>query len=363
MILETIVGLSAIYVLAKAQKPQAKPVVKKITTPTPLVSKVIEEAKKEAVKVSDVPIVRESPVEPPKVSDVPVVRTTDITLQELPNQFGTPSDLGFFRYFKSEAAHKFGLEMEKLGFQGIPKNDVSADLWNKFFFWLRFEKMPDVNAKLQSVPAALQRQMLVEEADKRGILSPSNFASLKAYVTPKKGSNTTITQTVAQAKAEYQRQAEAAAAVQAAAAREAEAKRVAERDVMLAEKKAKNSASAIAAYSAEQEVLKTAPWQQVRDIIYNQLRSALMPTAFQERIKSTPIVGGPIESLPNVLVMPDGYAFLPDGVRFAYFTNPEGTIYYATGVFYIPGRKGEPVIAGRQVSKEEYDKAKKLLGL
>jgi hypothetical protein len=79
-------------------------------------------------------------------------------------------------------------------------------------------------------------------------------------------------------------------------------------------------------------------------------------------MQETPIVGGSTTNLPNGLVMPEGYAFLPEGKRFAYFTNPEGTIYYATMVYAIPSRVGDPIIAGRVVSKDEYTKAKALLG-
>lgn len=396
MIVETIVGLSAIYLLAKAQKPQAKTMVKakapalseapaEKTMPTSM-AEVIEQAKQDP-KVSDVPIIKattevtlDNMIAPEEAFPKPAtgIRTTegDLVIEkdvldkkvaekmviEPPKDLMTNgTQLGFYRFFKSPEAHSFAAKMQSIGF-GKSLHDVDLNKWDKFFFWLRFDEMPDLNTAFQGLSSSEQKRMLIQAAEERGLFTDAAFERLKAYMAPKKGSSTTITQSVADAKADYQRQAEAQAAAQAAAAQAAEEKRVRERDAMLAQQKADAQASTLAKYTKQLELLRTGSWEQVRDAIYTEWRSALTSSAFTRRLQETPIVGGPTTNLPNGIVMPDGYAFLPEGKQFAYFTNPEGTIYYATMVYAIPGRVGDPIIAGRVVSKEEYNKAKALIG-
>jgi hypothetical protein len=397
MIVETIVGLSAIYLLAKAEKPQAKTMVKakapalseapaEKTMPTSM-AEVIEQAK-QAPKVSDVPLVKttfadvtlENMIAPevsfPKPAtgtrtlegdlviekDVLDKKVAEKFLKEPPMHLMTNGNqLGFYRFFKTPEARAFAAKMQTIGF-GKTLADTDLNKWDKFFFWLRFDEMPDMNTAIEQYSSSERKQVLIQEAEARGLFTDAAFERLKAYLAPKKGSSTTITQSVADAKAEYQRQAEAQAAAQAAAAKAAEEKRVRDRDAMLAEQKASAQASTLAKYTQQLELLRKGSWEQVRDAIYTEWRSALTSSAFTRRMQETPIVGGSTTNLPNGLVMPEGYAFLPEGKRFAYFTNPEGTIYYATMVYAIPGRVGDPIIAGRVVSKEEYNKAKALLG-
>jgi hypothetical protein len=397
MIVETIVGLSAIYFLAKAQKPQAKTMVKAKalalseapadkTMPTSM-QELIEQAK-QTPKVSDVPLVKatfadvtlENMIAPEVSFPKPAtgIRTLEgdlvIDKDVLEKKVGvkaviqTPTDLmtngnqlGFYRFFKTPGARAFAAKMQTLGF-GKTLADTDLSKWDKFFFWLRFDEMPDINTAMQGYSSAEQKQTLIEMAESRGVFNDAAFERLKAYLTPKKGSSTTITQSVSDAKADYQRLAEAQAATQAAAAQAAEEKRVRERDAMLAEQKAGAQASTLAKYTQQLQLLRNGSWEQVRDAIYTEWRSALTSAAFTRRMQETPIVGGSTTNLPNGLVMPQGYAFLPEGKRFAYFTNPEGTIYYATMVYAIPSRVGDPIIAGRVVSKDEYAKAKALLG-
>jgi hypothetical protein len=397
MIVETIVGLSAIYFLAKGQKPQAKTMVKakapalseapaEKTMPTSI-QELIEQAK-QAPKVSDVPLVKatfadvtlENMIAPEVSFPKPAtgIRTLEgdlvIDKDVLEKKVGvkaviqTPTDLmtngnqlGFYRFFKTPGARAFAAKMQTLGF-GKTLADTDLSKWDKFFFWLRFDEMPDINTAMQGYSSAEQKQTLIEMAESRGVFNDAAFERLKAYLTPKKGSSTTITQSVSDAKADYQRLAEAQAATQAAAAQAAEEKRVRERDAMLAEQNAGAQASTLAKYTQQLQLLRNGSWEQVRDAIYTEWRSALTSAAFTRRMQETPIVGGSTTNLPNGLVMPEGYAFLPEGKRFAYFTNPEGTIYYATMVYAIPSRVGDPIIAGRVVSKDEYAKAKALLG-
>ena len=382
--------------MAKAQKPQAKTMVK---AKAPALS----EAPAEKTMPTSMAEVIEQAKQAPKASDVPVIRaTTDVTLENMiapevsfpkpatgirtsegdlviekdvldkkvaekaallpPNDLMTNGNqVGYYRFFKTPEARAFAAKMQGIGF-GKTLADTDLNKWDKFFFWLRFDEMPDMNTAIQGYSSAEQKSALIEAAEARGLFTVSAFERLKAYLTPKVGSKTTITQTVADAKAEYQRQAEAQAAAQAAAAQAAEEKRVRERDAMLAQKKADAQASTLAKYTNQLQLLRTGSWEQVRDAIYTEWRSALTSSAFTRRLQETPIVGGPTTNLPNGLVMPDGYAFLPEGKQFAYFTNPEGTIYYATMVYAIPGRVGDPIIAGRIVSKDEYNKAKALLG-
>lgn len=352
MIVETILGLSAIYLLAKAQKPQAKTMVK---AKAPALS----EAPAEKTMPTSMAEVIEQAKQDPKVSDVPVIKaTTYVTLE---NMMTNGNQVGYYRFFKTPEARAFAAKMQTIGF-GKTLVDTDLNKWNEFFFWLRFDEMPDMNTAIQGYSSAEQKSALINAAEARGIFTDSAFERLKAYLTPKEGSKTTITQTLADAKAEYQRQAEAQAAAQAEAAQATEEKRVRERDAMLAQQKADAQASTLAKYTNQLELLRTGSWEQVRDAIYTEWRSALTSSAFIRRLQETPIVGGPTNNLPNGIVMPDGYAFLPQGKQFAYFTNPEGTIYYATMVYAIPGRVGDPIIVGRVVSKEEYNKAKALLG-
>lgn len=397
MIVETIVGLSAIYFLAKAQKPQDKTMVK---AKAPALS----EAPAEKTMPTSMQELIEQAKQAPKETDVRLVKTNfaDVTLENMiaekvsfpkpatgirtlegdleiekdviEKKFAqkaviqTPTDLmtngnqvGFYRFFKTPEARAFAAKLQTIGF-GKTLGDTDLSKWDKFFFWLRFDEMPDMNRAIQGYSSAEQKTVLIEAAEARGLFNDDAFERLKAFLTPKKGSSTMISQSVADAKAEYQRRAQEQAAAQAAATQAAEGLRVGERDAMIAEQKAGAQASTLAKYTQELQLLRNGRWEQVRDAIYTEWRSALTSAAFTRRMQETPIVGGSTTNLPNGLVMPEGYAFLPEGKRFAYFTNPEGTIYYATMVYAIPGREGDLIIAGRVVSKDEYAKAKALLG-
>ena len=129
---------------------------------------------------------------------------------------------------------------------------------------------------------------------------------------------------------------------------------------MLAAKAAAIRASMLGQYASDLQTYRTGSWTAVRDLINNERRSALTPSAFARVLKESPIVGGDTENLPNAIVMPDGYAFLPDGKRFTYFTSPDASIYYATEVYNVPGRSRDLIIAGRVVSADEYNNAKNI---
>jgi hypothetical protein len=368
MIVETIVGLSAIYFLAKAQKPQAKTMVQ-----------------------SKAPAL----LDPPIASDLPLIKTafTDVTLENMitpevsfpkpatgirtvegdliiekdviENRVAekppvgvvpTSNQLGFYRFFQTPEALAFAAKMRAIGFEDATVAD--SPKWSKFFFWLRFDEMPDVNNKLTGLSSSEQVRFLMNEAQTRNLLTDASFERLKKYMAPVKGSTTIVNQSVAEALAEYKRKATEQANMQLLQAKEQEALRVLERDRMLAAKAAAIRASMLGQYSSDLQTYRTGSWTAVRDLINKERRSALTPTAFERVSKESPIVGGATENLPNAIVMPDGYAFLPDNKRFAYFTSPDGTVYYATVVYAVPGRSSDPIIAGRVVSAAEYNNAK-----
>jgi hypothetical protein len=339
MILETIVGLTAIYLLTRTQKPESKSIA---------TSKVLSDAFKalpleqSALNSSDIILSRE--IARPIEGRIPTIP------QENKDQY--------IKFFTTSAAKDFYRKMQTIGFDDT--SEAALAKWSKFFFWLRFDEMPDVNNKLVGLSSSEQLRLLMNEAQSRNIFTDASFERLKKYMAPVKGSTTIVNQSMADALAEYKKKAAEQANKQLRQAQEQEVLRLSERDKMLADNKAAIKASMLGKYASELQTYRTGSWTAVRDIINNERRSALTPTAFARVLKQSPIVGGATENLPNAIVMPEGYAFLPDGKRFAYFTSPDASVYYATVVYNVPGRSRDPIIAGRVVSEAEYNNAKNL---
>lgn len=372
MIIETIVGLSTIYFLAKAQKPQAKAMVPykvparldaPIVSDVPLVKTTFTDVTLENMIAPEVSFPKPATgvrtlegdliIEKDIIENKVAEKITEKPPVNLPTGNG---QLGFYRFFQTPEALAFAAKMKGIGFEDTSVAD--SPKWTKFFFWLRFDEMPDVNTKITGLSSSEQVRFLMNEAQSRNLLTDASFERLKKYMAPSKGSTTIINQSVAEALAEYKRKATEQANNQLLSAKEQEAQRVLERNKMLANRQAAIRASMLGKYAGDQQTYRTGPWTAVRDLINNERRFALTPTAFARVSKESPIVGGDTINLPNAIVMPDGYAFLPQGKRFAYFTSPDATTYYATVVYAISGRSGDPIIAGRVVSEAEYNNAK-----
>lgn len=334
MILETIIGVSAIYLLAKAQKPKSKSIV-----PSKVSLDAIEVMPLDQTINNSQNLIVPKEEKKPTESIVPTI--------------GKQNEGAYIRFFTTSAAKEFYQKMQTIGFDDISK-------WPKFFFWLRFNEMPDFNNKITGVSSSEQVRLLMNEARSRNLFNDDSFERLAKYMAPVKGSTTIINQSAAQALAEYKRRAIEQANRQIMQTQEQEALRVREREKILADKKLQNIANLLNINTNKAEIYRTGPWTSVRDLINQERRSALTPFAFDRVTKESPIVGGDTQNLPNVIVMPEGFAFLPQGKRFAYFTSPDATIFYETVVYAIPGRSIDPIIAGRVVSKGEYMAAKNL---
>lgn len=339
MILETIIGVSAIYLFAKAQKPKSKSIV-----PSKVSLDAIEVMPLDQTINNSQNLIVPKEEKKPTESIVPTI--------------GKKNEGAYIQFFTTPAAKEFYQKMQTIGFNDSRESALYK--WPKFFFWLRFNEMPDVNNKITGVSSSEQVRLLMNEARSRNLFNDDSFERLAKYMAPVKGSTTIINQSAAQALAEYKRKAIEQANRQIMQTQGKEALRLREREKILADKKLQNIANLLNSNTNKAEIYRTGPWTSVRDLINQERRSALTPSAFARVTKESPIVGGDTQNLPNAIVMPEGFVFLPQGKRFAYFTSPDATIFYETVVYVIPGRSIDPIIAGRVVSKAEYMAAKNL---
>lgn len=230
MIVETLVGLSAIYVLAKAQKPQAKTMVKPKQQPAPL-------ALPEEAKVSEVPIIRttfseltlDNIIAPEQKLQAPAtaIRTNegDLVIEKdvldkklaekeaaladslIPSpanpsgldqvtQSGPPTIIASpvetpglaesNAYFRTEKAKEFERQLKQTGFYDYQAGIGTPAHTSNFWFWLEGEKLPQYRSVKMTMGQGPYRNLLISKLDSElDLLNPTGVEQFRAHVQAK----------------------------------------------------------------------------------------------------------------------------------------------------------------------------------